>query len=262
LTPAPSLEEVLAALRGSHDWLVEVLQGLTDDQLSGQSYDTEWSIAQVASHLGSGAEVFTLFLEAGVERSAAPRIEQMHPIWDRWNARSAPEQARDFVTADGAFLDRIDSFSDEERERWQLDMFGTDQSLTGLLRMRLAEHAVHSWDVIVALDPAATIAEGPTALVIDNLSVLVERVGKPLSPPVTVAVRTTTPERHLRLELTPEGARLSPAGEDPSSTAVLRLPAEAFVRLLYGRLDPGHTPASVALEGIELDTLRRAFPGV
>jgi hypothetical protein len=27
-------------------------------------------------------------------------------------------------------------------------------------------------------------------------------------------------------------------------------------------LDPDHTPGSVAAEGVELDTLRHAFPGV
>ena len=46
------------------------------------------------------------------------------------------------------------------------------------------------------------------------------------------------------------------------ATATLRLPGEAFVRLLYGRLDPGHTPASVEATGIELGTLRHSFPGI
>jgi hypothetical protein len=42
----------------------------------------------------------------------------------------------------------------------------------------------------------------------------------------------------------------------------VRLPAEAFIRLLYGRLDPDHTPSSVTTDGADLDVLRRAFPGV
>jgi hypothetical protein len=40
------------------------------------------------------------------------------------------------------------------------------------------------------------------------------------------------------------------------------LPAEAFVRLVYGRLDPDHTPASVVTDGGLLSLLRAAFPGV
>jgi hypothetical protein len=38
------------------------------------------------------------------------------------------------------------------------------------------------------------------------------------------------------------------------------LPAEAFVRLVYGRLDPDHTPPLTSRQ-VDLDRLRRAFPG-
>jgi hypothetical protein len=37
------------------------------------------------------------------------------------------------------------------------------------------------------------------------------------------------------------------------------LPAESFVRLVYGRLDPEHTPATVDAEAVA--SLRLLFPG-
>ena len=40
----------------------------------------------------------------------------------------------------------------------------------------------------------------------------------------------------------------------------LSLPAEAFIRLIYGRLDPAHTPR-VEAAGVDLDELRLIFPG-
>jgi hypothetical protein len=40
----------------------------------------------------------------------------------------------------------------------------------------------------------------------------------------------------------------------------LVLPAEAFARLIYGRLDPEHTPP-VTGDIDTVDDLRRAFPG-
>jgi hypothetical protein len=40
----------------------------------------------------------------------------------------------------------------------------------------------------------------------------------------------------------------------------VRLPAEAFLRLVYGRLDPDHTPP-VSPQDVELGTLRAMFPG-
>jgi hypothetical protein len=50
--------------------------------------------------------------------------------------------------------------------------------------------------------------------------------------------------------------------EHSTSREALDLPAEAFVRLVYGRLDPDHTPDAVTATGVDLDLLRRTFPGV
>ena len=39
------------------------------------------------------------------------------------------------------------------------------------------------------------------------------------------------------------------------------MPAEALLRLAYGRLDAAHTPAAVRGDAADLDTLRAIFPG-
>jgi MDMPI C-terminal domain len=39
------------------------------------------------------------------------------------------------------------------------------------------------------------------------------------------------------------------------------MPAEALLRLAYGRLDPEHTPAEVSGDPDVLDKLRKIFPG-
>src|SRR5262249_39843 len=68
------------------------------------------------------------------------------------------------------------------------------------------------------------------------------------------------PQRDFTLE-SGKTVTLAPsaAGED-AELPELRLPAEALVRLVYGRLDPGHTPP-VETRGVDLDELRRLFPG-
>ena len=48
---------------------------------------------------------------------------------------------------------------------------------------------------------------------------------------------------------------------EPRGTPDLVLPAEALVRLVYGRLDPAHTPGSIT-GSARLAALRAAFPGV
>ena len=54
---------------------------------------------------------------------------------------------------------------------------------------------------------------------------------------------------------------IDPADPDDSYDGSVDLPAEAFLRLVYGRLDPDHTPA-VAESGTRgLADLRAVFPG-
>ena len=56
----------ISALRHSHDRLRASVQSLGPDQLAQRSYPSEWTIAQVLSHLGSQAEIFGLILAAGL----------------------------------------------------------------------------------------------------------------------------------------------------------------------------------------------------
>ena len=263
-TPAPpSVADVLTALHRSHDRLATTLATLHDQEVTQPSYADEWSVAQVTSHLGSGAEVFGLFLDAGLEQSPTPGPDRFQPIWDQWNAKPPSTQVREAVDADAAFLARLDRLATDQQDRWRLNLFGTEQTLAGLLRMRLAEHALHTWDIVVASDPAATVPDDAAALVIDNLSPLVARVARPGPQPITLDVHTSAPTRRLRLEVTTEGGHLTSIGLDqPAVPAVLTLPGEAFVRLVYGRLDADHSPSTVQATGIDLDVLRRTFPGL
>jgi uncharacterized protein (TIGR03083 family) len=133
-----------------------------------------------------------------------------------------------------------------------------DLDMTGLLRMRLGEHAIHTWDVAVALDPAARVAPDAVGLLVDTLGQLAARAGKPDGTQLRLHVSATGPERDFTLE-SGETVTLVPSGGEESPPE-LRLPAEALVRLVYGRLDPAHTPP-VETRGVDLDELRRIFPG-
>ena len=256
-----SAQQVLEVLRATHDRFVAAFAELGDERATLPSYDDDWSVAQVASHLGSGVEIFGQYLDAGAKGEPAPGGEINQPIWDAWNARPPADQIRDSIAVMTAFLDRVDAMTDEERERWRMEMFGTEQDLASFLRLRLNEHALHTWDITVALDPASTIPDDAAALVADSVGMVIGWAGKPSDGHASVEVRTTSPERAYHLDLGPSGASLSPSLDD-TSAAELRLPAEAFVRLVYGRLDPDHTPSSVTATGVDLDRLRAVFPGL
>jgi hypothetical protein len=127
----------------------------------------------------------------------------------------------------------------------------------------LNEHALHTWDVEVVLDPNATVPAAAAACVVDNLGMIVRFTGKPTGTERTVEVHTVDPARDFTLAIGADAVTLGPS-EAPTMpnrvSADLELPAEALVRLVYGRLDPAHTPP--VRGDIDLDELRRAFPGV
>ena len=258
----PSPGPWISALRHSHDRLRASVEPLGPDQLTQRSYPTEWTIAQVLSHLGSQAEIFGLILAAGLAGQEPPGPEEFPPIWDKWNAKDPLAQATDALRADQATLERLESMDADERERLHLKLFGMDIDTAGFARLRLSEHAVHTWDVLVALDPAATLAPDAVALLIDMVGQVAGRSAKPDGQPRKVRVSTTGPERQFILE-TGEEVTLTPSDGDATpelGLSELRLPAEALIRLVYGRLDEAHTPPAETA-GVELGELRQIFRG-
>jgi uncharacterized protein (TIGR03083 family) len=252
--PGPWIE----ALRHSHETLQAVAGPLDAGQLERRSYASQWSIAQVLSHLGSQAEIFSLFLDAGLAGQEPPGQEAFPQIWEVWNAKSPADQAGDALRADQAMTARLESLDEAQRERLRLQAFGMDLDTTGLARMRLAEHAIHTWDIAVALDPGATVTPDAVALLVDTLGQLVTWTAKPRGQRRRLRVSTSSPVRHYMLDIG-ETVTLMPT-EGNSIRPELALPAEAFIRLVYGRLDPAHTPPVEATR-VDLDELRRIFPG-
>jgi MDMPI C-terminal domain len=171
------------------------------------------------------------------------------------------EQARGCLAADVVFLERLDGATDAELDAVQLTMFGMPSDAARLLTMRLAEHAVHTWDVLVMDDPAATIGPDAVEGVLGNVEGVAGWTAKPAGLILEAEVITTEPARALRLSVG-DVVTLSPAGAEGRAAAEVRMPAESVIRLVYGRLDPDHTPKTVSTVGVELDTLRVLFPGV
>ncbi|HEY7277597.1 MAG TPA: maleylpyruvate isomerase family mycothiol-dependent enzyme [Trebonia sp.] len=245
------------AVRASHDRLAGLVAGLDGDGLRAQSYDTEWSIADVLSHLGSGAEIFSLYIEAGVTGGDPPAPEDFKPIWETWNARSPEDQAAQSIAVNEALVKQAESLTPEQRAGFHVTMFGRlPMDLAGVLGMRLSEHAVHTWDIAVTLDPAAKVAADAVDLLVDRLPMMVGFMGKQAPAPVVVAVTTTSPERSFTLDT--GGVTLAPVGVADAPTASLALPAEALLRLVYGRLDD---ESDLRASGVTIGELKSVFPG-
>jgi uncharacterized protein (TIGR03083 family) len=250
------------ALRGSHDRLTRIVDGLDTDELRAQSYASQWSIADVLSHLGSGAEIFLLNLEAGLAGSEPPAREDYQAIWDRWNALDPDEQEARSIAVNGSLVARVEGLSAEQAAAFQMAMFGRTMDLAGLLRMRLSEHAVHTWDVAVVLDPSARVSRDVVELLIDAVAQMMPFVGEKAADPQVIAVTTTDPDRAFVLDT--GGVSMSPRDADPaaSPTGSLELTAEALLRLVYGRIgEPAGESGEVRTSNVDLEDLRAVFPG-
>jgi uncharacterized protein (TIGR03083 family) len=243
------------ALRSSVARLRDLVSTMDDAELTSPAYPSEWSIADVLSHIGSGAIIMRRRLEDTLAGTHTP--DDFAPgVWDTWNAKMPAAQRDDALAADAALLERIDSVTGHEREGFSFRMGPMSLDFDGFVGMRLNEHAFHTWDIEVAVDPTATIPEQAAAVVVDNLELIARYTARPTGDTSIVTVVTTEPRRGFTIALAPDSVVLT---ADTHAAANLGLNAEAFARLVYGRLDPEHTPQDQ--EDPLLDVLRGVFRG-
>jgi uncharacterized protein (TIGR03083 family) len=239
----------LDVLAASVDRLATLVGVLTPEQLLRQAYPTEWTVADVLSHLGSGATISRLRIDGDLD---------MQAIWDEWNAKDPDAQAADALRADALLQERLEALTPAEAAGLRFAMGPMEIDLTTFLGFRISEHALHTWDIAVTFDPSATVPPDAAALVVDMLGMIAGWAGKPTGSDRSVTIRTTQPARQFEVALRPESVALSPGAGAGSPD--LELSSDALIRLVYGRLDPDHTPV-LAVGATELEELRRAFPG-
>ncbi|MFC6236910.1 maleylpyruvate isomerase N-terminal domain-containing protein [Longivirga aurantiaca] len=258
----PTHVDWIRAARASHERLSGIAAGLTEDQLVAQSYDTEWTVAQVLSHIGSGAEIFGLMAQASLAGADSPGSEQFQAVWAVWNAKSPVAMRDDALASNTALVELFEAITPEQAASVQISFGPFSVDIAGLVRMRLSEHALHTWDVAVFLDPAAAVAQDAAALLLPGLGQMAERAGKPADPAFSVRLVTTDGlgAWAVRAGAT---AEFGAADETASYDGEVSLPGEALLRLIAGRLDVDHTPAGITESGVRgLADLRRVFQGL
>jgi uncharacterized protein (TIGR03083 family) len=252
------MSDAMYALRSSVDRLAGLVRPLDDASLMAQAYPTEWTIADVLSHLGSGAAISRRGLQATLDNTELPDDFNQR-VWDEWNAKSPREKAVDGLAADAELMAAFEETASEDRARFKRAMGPLELDWDAFIAMRLNEHLVHEWDVAVALDATVLLAQDGTEVVVDNLELVARFTSKPKGDPRTITVGTTNPERSFIVTVEPEQVEFR--ATEPAYQPEISMPAESLIRLVYGRLDPDHTPPSVVDERARLDQLRLVFPG-
>lgn len=245
---------VRAALRSSHRDLVTFAETIPAAERSRRSYCTQWSVAQVYSHLGSGAEIGLANVRAALTGTEPADNKK---IWQRWDSLSADEMISGFTVADARYLDALDQLDigDLDDVLVQVDaLFRLPVDLSMVLR--LAEHALHSWDVHVSFQPDAEVDPRAAELLIDLYppeigSMVATRMVAGRAGRAALRVDIDSAPRTLALTFA-DTVVLKPVqpGNEPSYTGRLRVPTPgAWARLLTGRLDDDHLPAGVTSTG-------------
>ena len=253
----------IAALRDVHDDLAALVPTLTDAQLNGPSGASEWSVAQVLSHMGSGAEISIATYSPAIDGSPEPEPAFNQSVWDRWNAMPPADQAEAFLKYDAEAVALFEGLSSEQRESIEIKLgfLPMPLPLASIAGMRLNEAAQHAWDVKVALDPAATINEAAADALVEHFSgglgFLLGFTGKAdqVEEPAVVALTDIGVDIAIA-----DSVSISPSAD--KSTATMTGAPESLIRLLGGRLTSLYTPATVSVSGnITLEELRKVFPG-
>jgi len=253
---------LIAAVRDSHDRLASLAEAISEDFLTHISYAEAWTVAQVFSHLGSGAEISVMLLEAAL---GGPPLDQeaVPAIWDTWNAKAPPQQAADCVSADDTHVKRLEGLTDADLAGISYGVWGMMLDAVGLIRLRLSEHAVHTWDIAVTVDPEAVVAPAAVELLVPQLGFLAERTGRTEAGPLRVRLRGTHPEVDVLLDVSGQVTLVPwPAG-GAEADGEIATTTEGLLRLSYGRHDAGHTPpVRVSGPADLLDRTRAVFPGI
>ncbi len=256
-------DRTIAALRAEHDALATIVADLPDAELVGPSGATEWTVADVLSHLGSGAVITGAGLEVALGAREALEEGFNQSVWDTWNAMSPADQRAGLLERDEELVAAFEALDGEQRDSLRLEVgfLPEPASVAMFAGMRLNEVAQHSWDVRVARDGAA-------GLLPDSASALAEQFSSELAFLLGFVGKADQIADPVRLEIADSGYELtiaesvSLAKSGGEATAHFVGPLEAAIRLVAGRLGPTHTPDAVAVTGnVTLDELRKVFPG-
>lgn len=251
------MTESLPVLRASVEHLRAVIESKDNLVPETSAYPSEWTIADTMSHIGSGAVILKQLFEGAVTGTEIDAGFNQS-VWDEWNAKAPAVQVSDALVADEALLLALEALPDEKRATFHLVFGPFDLDFSGFVALRLGEQALHAWDVEVALDPKATLSSDVASVLLDGLGRIVGFTGKANGEMKEVHVRTKNPARDFTIAFSGESVSLAATAH--SSAPDVELPAEAFIRLVYGRLDAENTPSDSNNDA--LDGLKTAFPGL
>lgn len=258
------VRDVIAQLRAEHDALVSLVRKLDEADLSKPSYASDWTVAQVLSHLGSGGEINASNVRAAVHGTERLPKEAYPELWARWDGSNRRAQADGFQDWHGRLVASLEEIPPERLDDLEIVTAMGAMTPGDVAGMRLREAALHSWDIAVAFDPSAKIRTDSVPILVDQLAGMMGRAADAEAARALehdeVGITTTEPDRSFVLSLSAEVDLTS--GDGAHAGTAIELPSEGLVRLVYGRFDAAHAgPVTGERPPGLLDSLRTVFTG-
>jgi len=254
------LPEIKAIERQEFERFNRYVQQLDAGGWVEQSYCTDWLVYQVVSHLGSGARIGRMRLEAWTDRRPPVSREEMQAVWGFFDSLRPHQMLEAYSEAAQEYMVEIETLPDEVGTR-EVDGFAGKRPLFGYQLSRLWELAHHTWDVYVARDRQARLPADAVAILATLLqyaSLPIDQQRAAVLAEERVELRVIDSRLVYALDLSGQRPRLVP-GPAQSPTVSIEGPAEELVRFVAGRhYVPGNMPLLRAVTG-DLTNVRRAL---
>jgi uncharacterized protein (TIGR03083 family) len=246
LTTANDARRVAVLSRAEHANLLAYLEQLPLEGWTEPSACRDWQVYQVVSHLGSQPEIHAAALRSGLRGAPPMTDEERKAIWAHFDSLQPGQVLAEYRRTNGAYIELVDWLTEAELGQ-KIPWFLGDTPLAGVLAARLNEQTLHSWDIRSVRDPSATLTADNLPTLLDFNQAALGRLAKPERAPTlhgqTIQLLLHEPDEALVLQVGPHGVTTTP-GQAASADLTLELPAEAFLRLIWGRLDLAQALAS------------------
>lgn len=256
-------QSTIAALRAENDSLADLVHDLPLSLLDRKSYCRDWTVAQVLSHLGSSSEINVSNLRAALGVGERLPKEAYPQLWDRWDHLGTFDQLKGFLRWHGELVTRFEEFEHRGQSDLQVETAMGSMRVDALAGIRLREAAIHRWDIAVAYDESAVLRPQSVDILVDQLPEMTERLSDAdvatSSDFTEISISISSPDRSFVLSLS-EAVAINYA-TDSTLSAVIHLPGESFVRLLYGRWRDPHDKVNLEKPPGLLAELRTTFQG-
>ncbi|MCA1647346.1 MAG: maleylpyruvate isomerase N-terminal domain-containing protein [Chloroflexi bacterium] len=258
--------QIKAYERAEFDRLSKYLAALDAAGWVEQSYCTDWLVYQAVSHLGSGARIAALRLQAWVANGPPVTREMMQGVWGHFDALAPEQMLTSYTDAVQEYL-AAEAATPDAAGLQEVEGFLGRRSLAAYQTGRLSELALHSWDIYVARDRRARLHRDAVAIAAGSLQNAFLALDKDRAVALTtnpIGFKLTNSGATYTLDLSADRPRVQPSATADYEAAPLAVegPDEEAIRFTAGRqIVPGCHPELKVTRGTpqELAALRRAF---